>query len=143
MQAALGVSQLTRIDEFADRRRENSRHLFAALEGVPGLILPRATAKSDPSWFGFPITLDPKSSVDREELLRFLEARRIGTRLMFAGNIVRQPAYRGVEFRIASSLEVADTVMRRTFWVGTYPGLTPEMLDYIAASIIEFVEKAS
>jgi CDP-4-dehydro-6-deoxyglucose reductase, E1 len=143
IQAALGLSQLTRIDEFADRRRENFRHLHAALDGVPGLILPKATPKSDPSWFGFPITLDPGSSVDREDLLRFLETRRIGTRLMFAGNIVRQPAYRDVEFRIASSLQVSDIVMRRTFWVGTYPGLTPEMLDYVAASIAEFVEKAT
>ena len=142
MQAALGVSQLTRIDEFANRRRENFRYLYAALEDVPGLILPKATPKSDPSWFGFPITLDPKSSVDREDLLRFLDSRKVGTRLMFAGNIIRQPAYKDVEFRIASSLDVADIVMRRTFWVGTYPGLTPPMLDYIADSIREFVTKA-
>ena len=142
MQAALGVSQLTRIDEFADRRRENFRYLYAALEDVPGLILPKATPKSDPSWFGFPITLDPKSSVDREDLLRFLDSRKVGTRLMFAGNIIRQPAYKDVEFRIASSLDVADIVMRRTFWVGTYPGLTPPMLDHIADSIREFVTKA-
>ena len=142
MQAALGVSQLTRIDEFANRRRDNFRYLYAALEDVPGLILPKATPKSDPSWFGFPITLDPKSSVDREDLLRFLEARKVGTRLMFAGNIIRQPAYKDVDFRIASSLDVADIVMRRTFWVGTYPGLTPPMLDHIASSIREFVRKA-
>lgn len=142
MQAALGVSQLTRIDEFANRRRENFRYLYAALEDVPGLILPKATPKSDPSWFGFPITLDPKSSVDREDLLRFLDSRKVGTRLMFAGNIIRQPAYKDVEFRIASSLDVADIVMRRTFWVGTYPGLIPPMLDYIADSIREFITKA-
>lgn len=142
IQAALGVSQLTRIDEFANRRRENFRYLYAALEEVPGLILPKATPKSDPSWFGFPITLDPKSSVDREDLLRFLEARKVGTRLMFAGNIIRQPAYKDVDFRIASSLDVADIVMRRTFWVGTYPGLTPPMLDHIASCIREFVRKA-
>jgi CDP-6-deoxy-D-xylo-4-hexulose-3-dehydrase len=139
MQAALGLSQLERIDEFADRRRANFRHLYAALEGVAGLILPRATPKSDPSWFGFPITLDPKHPVDREELLRFLDSRKIGTRLMFAGNIVRQPAYKKVKFRVASSLEMADVVMRRTFWVGTFPGLTPPMLDYIASSITEFI----
>ena len=143
MQAALGLSQLERIDEFADRRRENFRYLYAALEEVQGLILPRATAKSDPSWFGFPITLDPKHPVDREELLRFLDSRKIGTRLMFAGNIVRQPAYKDVQFRIASSLEMADVVMRRTFWVGTYPGLTPPMLDYIAASIAEFMSQGT
>lgn len=139
MQAALGLSQIQRLDEFARIRRENFTHLYSRLEGTAGLILPRATPKSDPSWFGFPITLDPKHPVDREELLRFLDQRKIGTRLMFAGNVVRQPAYRDVEFRIASSLEVADIVMRRTFWVGTYPGLTPPMLDYIAESIREFM----
>ena len=142
MQAALGLSQLERIDEFADRRRENFRYLYGALEETKGLILPRATPKSDPSWFGFPITLDPKHPVDREQLLRFLDSRKIGTRLMFAGNIVRQPAYKDVQFRIASSLEMADVVMKRTFWVGTYPGLTPPMLDYIASSIAEFMGQA-
>jgi CDP-6-deoxy-D-xylo-4-hexulose-3-dehydrase len=142
MQAALGLSQLQRLDEFSERRRANFRHLYAGLDGVKGLILPRATEKSDPSWFGFPITLDPGHPVDREDLLRFLDSRKIGTRLMFAGNIVRQPAYKNTRFRIASSLDVADLVMRRTFWVGTYPGLTEPMLDYIVASIVEFVEKA-
>lgn len=142
MQAAIGLSQLTRIDEFGKARRANFEYLHSALSGVDGLILPRATAKSDPSWFGFPITLDPKHPVDREELLRYLDARKIGTRLMFAGNIVRQPAYKGVYFRIPGPLDVADTVMRRTFWVGTYPGLTTEMLDYIAASIATFVKGA-
>ena len=139
MQAALGLSQLQRIDEFANARRKNFAHLFAALEQTPGLILPRATPKSDPSWFGFPITLDPNNTVDREELLRFLDERKIGTRLMFAGNILRQPAYKDVKFRVASSLANSDIVMRRTFWVGTYPGLTPPMLDYIAESIDGFV----
>lgn len=139
MQAALGLSQLQRIDEFANARRKNFAHLYGALEGTPGLVLPRATPKSDPSWFGFPITLDPKHSVDREELLRFLDTRKIGTRLMFAGNILRQPAYKDVQFRVASSLDNTDIVMKRTFWVGTYPGLTAPMLDYIAESIDGFV----
>jgi CDP-6-deoxy-D-xylo-4-hexulose-3-dehydrase len=142
MQAALGLSQIQRLDEFADTRRRNFKYLYGQLEGTNGLILPKATPKSDPSWFGFPITLDPKHPVDREELLRFLDARKIGTRLMFAGNIVRQPAYKDTQFRIASSLEVADIVMKRTFWVGTFPGLTEPMLDYIATSINEFMAKA-
>ena len=139
MQAALGLSQIQRLDEFADARRKNFNHLYGLLDGTPGLILPKATPKSDPSWFGFPITLDPKHPVDREDLLRFLDSRKIGTRLMFAGNIVRQPAYKDTQFRIASSLEVSDIIMKRTFWVGTFPGLTEPMLDYIAGSINEFM----
>jgi CDP-6-deoxy-D-xylo-4-hexulose-3-dehydrase len=117
--------------------------LTAKLAGVQGLILPRATPKSDPSWFGFPITLEPSHPVDREALLRFLESRKIGTRLLFAGNLTRQPAYKNVDWRIVGDLTNTDIVMRRTFWVGTYPGLTNEMLDYIAESITEFVNNAS
>ena len=139
MQAALGLSQLSRIEDFVELRRENFDHLFARLSGVEGLILPRATEHSEPSWFGFPITLDPTSGVDREKLLRFLDSRLIGTRLMFAGNITKQPAYRNIDFRVVGDLTNSDIVMRRTFWIGVYPGLTPPMLDYIADSIIEFV----
>lgn len=139
MQAALGLSQLNKLDHFVIRRRENFNYLMKRFTGIEGLILPRATPKSEPSWFGFPITLDPDLDVDREELLRFLDSRLIGTRLMFAGNITRQPAYRDVDFRIVGDLTNTDIVMKRTFWVGVYPGLTEPMLDYIADSIIEFV----
>ena len=139
MQAALGVSQLSRIDEFVARRRENFNYLHARLSEVKGLILPQATRNSEPSWFGFPITLDNKLDVDREKLLRFLDSRLIGTRLMFAGNITKQPAYKNVDFRVVGDLTNSDTVMRRTFWIGVYPGLTPVMLDYVADSIIEFI----
>ena len=141
MQAALGLSQLTKLDEFSDRRKQNFKYLSKKLKGVQGLIMPKATQKSDPSWFGFPITLDPKHPVDREDLLRFLDSRKIGTRLMFAGNIMKQPAYRNVDFRVVGDLTNTDIVMRRTFWVGVYPGLTEPMLDYIADSITEFVNK--
>ncbi|MFN8173167.1 MAG: lipopolysaccharide biosynthesis protein RfbH [Candidatus Nanopelagicales bacterium] len=139
MQAALGLSQLAKLDHFVERRKENYRHLTSRLDGVEGLLLPRATPGSDPSWFGYPITLDPELPVNREALLRFLDARHIGTRLMFAGNILRQPAYRNVEARVVGDLTNTDIVMRRTFWVGTYPGLTEPMLDYIADSICEFI----
>ena len=141
MQAALGLSQLTKLDEFSDRRKQNFKYLSKKLKGVQGLIMPKATPKSDPSWFGFPITLDPKHPVGREDLLRFLDSRKIGTRLMFAGNIMKQPAYRNVDFRVVGDLTNTDIVMRRTFWVGVYPGLTEPMLDYIADSITEFVNK--
>ncbi len=139
MQAAIGLSQIAKLDGFVDARRRNFAHLFARLDGVPGLILPKATEGADPAWFGFPITLDPSLAVDRESLLRFLNERLIGPRLMFAGNVVRQPAYRDVPFRVVGSLDVTDLIMRRTFWVGVFPGLTAPMLDYIADSIIEFV----
>jgi len=138
MQAALGLSQLDKLDRFVQARKDNFAHLTGRLEGAPGLILPIASPKSDPSWFGFPITLAPDFPVDREDLLRFLESRKIGTRLMFAGNILRQPAYQNVDFRVVGDLTNTDIVMRRTFWVGVYPGLTPPMLDHIADSILEF-----
>jgi CDP-6-deoxy-D-xylo-4-hexulose-3-dehydrase len=140
MQAALGLSQLAKLDGFVARRQENFAHLYGRLSAVEGLILPRATEGSAPSWFGFPITLHPDLDVDREELLRFLDSRKIGTRLMFAGNILKQPAYRDVDFRVVGDLTNTDIVMRRSFWVGVYPGLTASMLDFVADSIIEFVE---
>lgn len=143
MQAALGLSQLAKLDGFIAARRANFDHLTKRLEGVPGLILPRATPNSEPSWFGFPITLDPKLDVNREALLRHLDERKIGTRLMFAGNILRQPAYLNIDFRVVGDLTNTDTIMRRTFWVGVYPGLTPPMLDYIAHEISEFIARAT
>ncbi len=139
MQAALGLSQINRIDDFVAARKRNFAHLTQRLKGAEGLILPKATPKSDPSWFGFPITLDDRLPIDREDLLRFLDSRLIGTRLMFAGNILRQPAYQNVHFRVVGDLTNTDIVMRRTFWVGVFPGLTLEMVDFIADSILEFV----
>lgn len=143
MQAALGVSQLSKLDRFVQARKDNFNYLSSKLQGVEGLILPQATPKSDPSWFGYPITLDPSHPVNREELLRFLDSRKIGTRLLFAGNLTKQPAYRNVDWRIVGDLTNTDIVMNRTFWVGTYPGLTQPMLDYIAESITEFVTAAT
>lgn len=140
MQASLGLSQLQKIEAFVARRQQNFNHLTSRLSGTEGLVLPQATPHSEPSWFGFPITLDPELAVDREELLRFLDARKIGTRLMFAGNITRQPAYKNVDFRIVGDLTNSDIVMRRTFWIGVYPGLTIPMLDYVADSILEFIK---
>lgn len=141
MQAALGLSQIGRIDDFVAARKKNFEHLTQRLKGTEGLILPTATPKSDPSWFGFPITLDEGLPIDREDLLRFLDGRLIGTRLMFAGNILRQPAYRNIDFRVVGDLTNTDTVMRRTFWVGVFPGLTVQMLDFIADSILEFISE--
>lgn len=141
MQAALGLSQLRKLDFFVKRRKENFAYLYERLRDVEGLILPVATPNSDPAWFGFPITLADDLDVDREELMRFLESRKVGTRLIFAGNLLRQPAYRGLDHRVVGDLRNSDTVMNRSFWLGVYPGLTEGMLDYAADSLIEFVEE--
>mgnify|MGYP006275435499 CR=1 FL=1 len=139
MQAALGLSQLEKLDFFINKRRQNYNYLKKHLETIEGLMVAEATPNSEPSWFGMPITLDPKHPVNREKLLRFLEARKIGTRLLFAGNITKQPAYKEVNFRKVGSLQNTDTVMLRSFWVGVYPGLTTQMLDYVIEAISDFM----
>jgi CDP-6-deoxy-D-xylo-4-hexulose-3-dehydrase len=139
MQAALGVTQLAKLDFFIQRRKENFNYLESALSKIEGISIAKASPHSDPSWFGCPITLDPKHPVNREELLRFLDSRKIGTRLLFAGNILKQPAYKDVEFRVVGDLTNTDIVMRRSFWVGVYPGLTNRMLDYVIDSISDFM----
>jgi CDP-6-deoxy-D-xylo-4-hexulose-3-dehydrase len=139
MQAALGVSQLSKLDTFVEMRKKNYQYLRSQLEKVEGLMIAEATPNSDPSWFGFPITIDPKHPVNREDLLRFLDSRKIGTRLLFAGNITKQPAYKDVDFRIVGDLTNTDVVMTRSFWVGVYPGLTQQMLDYVIESISSFM----
>ncbi|MFE1103483.1 lipopolysaccharide biosynthesis protein RfbH [Nocardiopsis alba] len=141
LQAALGLSQLTRLDEFVAARRRNWSRLREALEDVPWLRLPEATERSEPSWFGFVLTVDPDAPFDRAALVSFLEARKIGTRLLFAGNLTRHPAYIDRPHRISGTLANSDVITDRSFWVGVYPGLTEEMIDYVASSIIEFVKK--
>jgi len=139
MQAALGLSQLAKIDHFVARRKENFAYLYERLQGVEGLIMPRATENSDPAWFGFPLTLDPSYPVDREDLMRYLDSKHVGTRLIFAGNLLRQPAYRNIEHRVVGDLRNSDIVMTRSFWLGVYPGLTVPMLDYIADTLIGYL----
>jgi len=140
MQAALGLSQLKKLDSFIQRRRENFDYLLKGLSGVEGLMMPKATPNSEPSWFGFPITIDPNHPANREDLLRLLDEKKIGTRLMFAGNIVKQPAYKNVNFKIVGDLSNSDIVMNRSFWIGVYPGLTFKMLDFVIESISEFMK---
>jgi CDP-6-deoxy-D-xylo-4-hexulose-3-dehydrase len=139
MQAALGITQLAKLEGFIAKRRENYNYLNLHLSKIEGLRVAQATPKSDPSWFGCPITLDPTHPVNREELLRFLDSRKIGTRLLFAGNIMKQPGYTNVDFRVVGDLTNTDVVMRRSFWVGVYPGLTKQMLDYVIESISDFM----
>jgi CDP-6-deoxy-D-xylo-4-hexulose-3-dehydrase len=136
MQAAVGVAQLRKLDGFIARRRENFAYLRTALEPLEDmLILPEPTPGSDPSWFGFPITVRPVSGLSRNELTAHLEAAGIKTRLLFAGNLTRQPAFLGVESRTVGDLAVADQIMNGTFWVGVYPGLDHPKLEYVASHL--------
>ena len=139
MQAALGLSQLKKLPSFIEARNSNFAFLLNGLKDVPGLLMPRATENSEPSWFGFPITLDSGLGFTRNELVEFLDERKIGTRLLFGGNLTRQPAYRDVDFRVVGDLTNTDIVTERTFWVGVYPGLNVEMLQYVIDSIKTFV----
>jgi len=139
MQAALGLSQLKKLPSFIEARNRNFAFLLKGLGDVPGLLMPRATEHSEPSWFGFPITLDSGLAFTRNELVEFLDERKIGTRLLFGGNLTRQPAYRDVDFRVVGDLTNTDIVTERTFWVGVYPGLNVEMLQYVIDSIKSFV----
>ncbi|MEU6285560.1 lipopolysaccharide biosynthesis protein RfbH [Streptomyces sp. NPDC047028] len=139
LQAALGLTQLDKLDSFIDARKSNWQRLRDGLLDVPHLILPEATPGSDPSWFGFVLTVEPGAPFSRAELVSFLEDRKIGTRRLFAGNLTRQPAYVDQPHRVVGSLTNSDIITEHTFWVGIYPGLTEEMVDYIAASVREFV----
>jgi CDP-6-deoxy-D-xylo-4-hexulose-3-dehydrase len=139
MQAALGISQLSKIEQFIQKRKENFKYLKSRIDLIEGLRVASATEHSDPSWFGFPITIEPDHPVNREELLRFMDSRKIGTRLIFAGNITKQPGYKNVDFRVVGNLTNTDIVMNRSFWIGVYPGLTFQMLDYAVDSITDFM----
>jgi dTDP-4-dehydro-2,6-dideoxy-D-glucose 3-dehydratase len=139
MQAALGRSQLRRLPQFGAARRRNWRQLRESLDGLPGLLLPEATPQSDPSWFGFVITVQPEADYRASDLLQFLESRRIGTRRLFGGNLVRHPGYRDRTFRVIGELSNSDIITEHTFWIGVYPGLSAEMVDYMAESVREFV----
>ena len=132
LQAAVGVSQLEKLPGFIGRRKANFRALREGLAGLEEFfILPEATPGSDPSWFGFPIAVRPGGPLSRNAVIQHLEERKIATRLLFAGNLTRQPAYQDVHYRIAGTLENTDFVMNNVFWIGVYPGITREMLDYV------------
>lgn len=139
MQAAVGLAQLERLEGFISARRENFRHLKARLQEVEDhYLLPEATLGSDPSWFGFPITLHGALSGRRAPLLDFLTRAKVGTRLLFAGNLLRQPYFKDRPHRVSGALANADRIMNETFWTGIYPGLDAATLDYTAERLIEF-----
>ena len=139
MQAALGVSQLEKLPEFIEKRKQNFAYLRNALkEAEEWLMLPEATPGCDPSWFGFPIGVREGAPFTRDQLTAQLEQVKIATRLVFAGNLTRQPAYEGWEYRVVGDLTNTDFVMKNVFWIGVFPGLTQPMLDFMASTILEF-----
>ena len=132
MQAAVGVAQLKKLPQFIETRKQNWRHLRQGLAPFEEfLILPEPTANSDPSWFGFLLSVRPDAPFTRNELINYLETNQIATRLLFGGNLTRQPAYQDVDYRVVGDLTNTDLVMNHTFWIGVYPSLSTEMLDYM------------
>ena len=139
MQAACGLAQMDRAAGFVQARKDNFNYMKDGLKSCEEfLILPEATPNSDPSWFGFPITLRPEANVDRVNLLTFLDQNKIGTRLLFAGNLTRQPYMIGRNYRVSGELTNTDRIMHDTLWIGVFPGLTKEMMDFSISKIEEF-----
>jgi CDP-6-deoxy-D-xylo-4-hexulose-3-dehydrase len=133
IQAAIGLAQLDRLTSFVEKRKHNWNYLYRNLKSLEEfLLLPKTTLHSDPSWFGFAITVKRDSPISRNDLVKLLNDKKIGTRLLFGGNLLRQPAFIGTPRRVVSNLKNSDIVMNDTFWIGVWPGITIEMMDYMA-----------
>jgi CDP-6-deoxy-D-xylo-4-hexulose-3-dehydrase len=142
LQASIGVAQLKKLDAFCESRKKNWSYLYKGLSQFRNyFILPEKNLKSDPSWFGFLLTIKEDAPFNRRAIIDFLESRMIATRLLFGGNITRQPAYLDEEYRICGELINTDIVMNRSFWIGVYPGMTQEMLSYIVSCFKHFCLK--
>ena len=144
MQAAIGCEQLKKFPSFIEARRHNWERLHAALESYQDkLILPEPAANSKPSWFGFLISVKPESGLNRNDVTRYIEDHQVQTRLLFSGNIIKHPCFNHLRdtdaYRVAGSLEATEFILNNTFWVGVYPGMTDEMIDYMAKTIIEAI----
>jgi CDP-6-deoxy-D-xylo-4-hexulose-3-dehydrase len=136
MQAACALAQLEKANLFIQKRKDNFKFLKERLKSCENFLqLPSPTENSDPSWFGFPITVKDTSPVSRLDLTTYLDQQKIGTRLLFAGNLTRQPYMKDAVYRISETLENTDVVMNNTFWIGVQPSLTQEMLNYVATQI--------
>jgi len=139
-QAAIGLNQLRKADHFVAKRRENHKMLYELMKPMEEhFILPEATPNSNPSWFGFMLTVRPESNINRNELVQYLEANKIGTRLFFGGNMLKQPAYQSINKRVVGSLGNCDLIMNNSFWLGVWPGLNFEHLAYINSVIRAFL----
>jgi len=139
-QAAIGLNQLRKADHFVAKRRENHKMLYELMKPMEEhFILPEATPNSNPSWFGFMLTVRPESNINRNELVQYLEANKIGTRLFFGGNMLKQPAYQSINKRVVGSLGNCDLIMNNSFWLGVWPGLNFEHLAYINSVIRVFL----
>ena len=146
MQAAIGCEQLKKFPAFIERRRHNWSYLREALSSLEDrLILPEPAANSIPSWFGFLLTVRPESGLERNDVTRYIESKNVQTRLLFSGNLIKHPCFDQIRdtdaYRVAGSLEQTDFIMNNTFWVGVYPGMTDEKLDYMAQAIAEAVRR--
>ncbi|OQA89896.1 MAG: UDP-4-amino-4,6-dideoxy-N-acetyl-beta-L-altrosamine transaminase [Elusimicrobia bacterium ADurb.Bin231] len=142
MQAAVGVAQIDKLPGFIKDRRKNFSCIFNFLgEYKKYFILPKATENSLPSWFGFPILVKPKAPFTRSDIVNYLEKNRIATRMLFGGNLTKQPAYRNIKYRIFGELNNTDLVMNNLFWIGVYPGITAEKIKYISEIFVTFISK--
>ena len=140
MQAAVGLGQLKKLSKFIPARKENFSYLKNKLkEFEKYLILPESTPKSDPSWFGFPITIKKSAPFSKNDLVNFLASKLIDTRPLFAGNITKQPYFENISYRVVGNLENTDLIMNNTFWIGVFPGLTQEMLQYVVKEFKNFI----
>ena len=139
MQAACGLAQLKRLPEFIVKRNSNFVYLAEKLASLSGYIdMTEATENSEPSWFGFPITLKADCGVHRADLTKYLDENKIGTRLLFAGNLTKQPYFEGLDYRISGDLPNTDITMNQTLWLGLYPGLTKDHLDYMVSKLEDY-----
>ena len=141
LQAAVGVAQLAKLEGFIEARQKNWSLLRQGLDKYQDVILlPESAANSEPSWFGFLISVRPGAPFTRNELVQFLESRKIATRLLFSGNLTKQPSFESVPYRVVGRLDNTDAVMENTFWVGVYPGITEPMIEYMIDSFGDFME---
>ena len=142
MQAAIGVAQLQKLPKFIEKREKNFQLLYNKLKKYENyFILPRATPNSKPSWFGFPITVKRNAGFTRRKIVNYLEENKIAIRMLFGGNIIKQPYFKNINYRIFDNLENTDYIMNNTFWIGVYPGLSPKMLRYLISVLDKFFKK--
>jgi len=144
MQAAIGVEQLKKLPNFIEKRKANFKALYDGLNSFGDyLVLPKKANEADPSWFGFPILVRENAPFTRNDIVAYLEKNKIATRMLFGGNLTKQPAYEGIKYRVLDTLENTDTVMNRLFWIGVYPGMTAHMVNYILLGFDTFIKECN